>query len=871
MSAGATPVRRPRLRRWLLFYALLLAASSALRYGVLRADDPPAGVLHVSLPEVARGAPSGRALRLAWREQGQGEPVLLLHGSPGSSKDWRALLSIAPSTRRFLAPDLPGFGFSTRSPADLSFPAQAAHLLAWLDELGIERVHLVAHSLSGGPALTLAHQYPQRVRSLALVSSIGVQELEWFGDHHMNRALHALQYTLLVAALEGLPHFGWLDGRFLDRGYARSFLESDQRPLRAMLAQYEGPLAILHGVKDSLVPVEAAREHARIAPQAETAFWPDQGHLTAMRAPELLLESLEPFWTRVEAGLGKHRSDVAPDLRAAAAEPFDPRSAPPLVGFPKAVTMALLAASTLVSEDLACIGAGVLVSQGRIDFWSAVLACFIGICFGDFSLFLLGRWFGARALRMAPLSWFLKEAAVARCAAWFHRSGALAIFASRFLPGTRLPTYFAAGSVGASFWRFAFYFVLAGLLWTPGLVWLAGRFEGELATRVDRLQGALPWALAATVLVVLFVLRVLVPLVSYRGRRTLVGRWQRRRHWEFWPAWVFYPPVIAYVLYLGFLRHRRPGLFAAANPGIELGGFVGESKAAILSQLKSASIRVARWRWIPRTWPLEKRVAALEDFRREAGLHWPLVLKPDAGQRGAGVIIAKDARQAREALAGSDVDLIAQEYAPGREYGVFYARGPGEAKGRLISITDKRLARVVGDGRRNLERLVLEDSRAVALAPLYLARLADRLAEVPAVGEEVLLGELGTHARGAIFLDGGHLASGELLAAVDELSRSFEGFHFGRYDLRAPDEAALIEGRDLVAIELNGVTSEATHIYDRRHGLVFAWRTLCAQWRLCFEIGAANAARGAKVPGLLDFVRAWWAYRQRARGHARTL
>jgi pimeloyl-ACP methyl ester carboxylesterase/membrane protein DedA with SNARE-associated domain len=865
-----TPQRRRFRLRWVFaVYLVLLGASTAVRYLRPGPATPPDG-LSLEIGELVSGAPSGRPLRIAWKESGSGPGVLFLHGSPGSRADWRRLIDVLPGDRRHLAPDLPGFGDSSRTPAELSFDAQARHLAAWLDAIGVGEVHLVAYSLGGGPALSFAQRWPERVRSLTLLASIGVQELEWFGDHHFNRALHALQYALLLAAIEATPHFGLFDGRLLDRGYARSFLESDQRPLRAALGSYAGPLLILHGERDALVPTAIAHEHARIAPQAELVLWPDQGHLVPMRAPQLLVDPLRAFWARVEAGTAQQRADVAPDLLVEAQQPFDPRDAPQLGGFPKFVTLGLLAASTLVSEDLACIGAGVLVSQGRLDFWLASLACFLGICFGDFSLFLAGRLFGRRALRAAPLRWFLDEAAVTRCAAWFHRRGAWAILASRFLPGTRLPTYFAAGSVGASFWRFAFYFVLAGLAWTPALVWVAGRFEGELVARVGRLQGALPWALAATVLVLVFVLRVLVPLASYRGRRTLVGRWTRRRHWEFWPAWAFYPPIVLYVLYLGFVRYRRPGLFAAANPGIELGGFVDESKRAILERLGPARIRVARWTLLAADLDVDQRLTHLEAFRRAQGLTWPLVLKPDAGQRGAGVVIAKDAGEARAALEASAVDLIAQEYAPGREYGVFYARRAGEERGQLISITDKRLARVVGDGRRNIERLVLEDARAVALAPIYLARLAERAAQVPAAGEEVLLGEVGTHARGAIFLDGAHLYSEALLEAVDELSRTFEGFHFGRYDLRAPDEQALREGRDLVAIELNGVTSESTHIYDRRHGLLHAWRTLRAQWRLCFEIGAANAQRGAAVPGVWAFFRALFAYRRRARGHAPT-
>ena len=110
--------------------------------------------------------------------------------------------------------------------------------------------------------------------------------------------------------------------------------------------------------------------------------------------------------------------------------------------------------------------------------------------------------------------------------------------------------------------------------------------------------------------------------------------------------------------------------------------------------------------------------------------------------------------------------------------------------------------------------------------------------------------EIGTHCRGAIFLDGERLRTPELEDAVDRLSRAYEGFFFGRYDLRVPSVEELRRGRGFKVIELNGVTSEATHIYDPRNGLRAAYRTLFEQWRLAFEIGKRNVERGAETVSL---------------------
>ncbi|MGB5036845.1 MAG: DedA family protein, partial [Blastocatellia bacterium] len=138
-----------------------------------------------------------------------------------------------------------------------------------------------------------------------------------------------------------------------------------------------------------------------------------------------------------------------------------------------------LAAATFVSEDLACIGAGVLVAHGRTSYALAASACFAGIFLGDLALFAAGRLFGRRLLRFPLVRRFVSERDVERSSAWLETRGAGVILASRFLPGTRLPTYVAAGILGTSAWRFTGAFALASAVWTPILVALAAWFGAE--------------------------------------------------------------------------------------------------------------------------------------------------------------------------------------------------------------------------------------------------------------------------------------------------------------------------------------------------------------------------------------------------------
>jgi hypothetical protein len=238
---------------------------------------------------------------------------------------------------------------------------------------------------------------------------------------------------------------------------------------------------------------------------------------------------------------------------------------------------------------------------------------------------------------------------------------------------------------------------------------------------------------------------------------------------------------------------------------------------------------------------------------REGGLAFPIVVKPDVGQRGDGVVIARTEADLERALRSTSGDAIVQEYVAGDEFGIFYVRRPDRDRGRIFAITEKRFPEVVGDGRLTLEALILADDRAVCMAETYFDLHRSRLWDVPAAGERVRLVELGTHCRGAVFLDGAWARSEALEAAVDRIARGYDGFYFGRFDVRVPSAEALCAGRDIAVVELNAVTSEATNIYDPSYGLADAYRILCAQWRLAFEIGDQNRRRGhAPAPlGLL--------------------
>jgi len=832
--------------RWWIIYLVLLLVSTGVRWWLASAPHPSPDQKVAWLPEV--GGTSGHLVGMVYRDlwpagRKDAPVIVLLHGSPVASVALNRLVEALRGDFRLIVPDLPGMGRSQWSVPDYSVEAHAVYVRELLNQLGLRQVNVAGYSMGGGVAISLAGQAPESVASLSLISGLGVQEHELFGDYTLNHAVHGLQLLGLRVVDDLLPHFGLLDWFPLNTSYARNFYDTDQRPLRGWLAGWQGPALIVQGREDGLVSPSAAREHARLMPQSEVT-WLAGGHGLVFdeKSSRVIAERLAAFVREVEAGRASMRSQAEPARLAASLPVVDPRAGEPWRGGRVPVMLALLAVATLVSEDLACIGGGLLVAAGKLAFGPVAAACFTGIFVGDLLLVVAGRWGERRVLAAWPLRSWVSAGAVERAGRWFAQKGAYLILASRFMPGTRLPTYIAAGILRVPLVKFVPWFLLACILWTPllvGAAMLAGQAAVGWLAKWSEASGLLLVGGAVAWILVKLGLR----LATWRGRRLLLSHWRRLSRWEFWPMWAVYPPVVVYGLWLG-IRHRSFTVFTAANPGIGAGGgLVGESKSEILTGLSGAGDAVASWVLVA-PGSIEDRMTVARQFAEENG--YPVVLKPDVGERGAGVVIARNEDEMRQAMTEDTGPLIAQAYVPGVEYGVFYYRYPQAARGEILAITDKRMPGVTGDGCRTLEELILADERAVCMAPFFIKKFGVRLDEVPVMGEQVVLTELGTHCRGALFLDGTHLLTSGLSAEIERVSRTFTGFYFGRYDVRAASEEAFRRG-EFKVIELNGLTSEATSIYDPRHSVWFGWRMLCRQWRIAFEIGGANRKRGAHV------------------------
>ncbi len=336
-----------------------------------------------------------------------------------------------------------------------------------------------------------------------------------------------------------------------------------------------------------------------------------------------------------------------------------------------------------------------------------------------------------------------------------------------------------------------------------------------------------------------------------------VARRRPLSFFEFWPDWLFYFPVAVHWIALG-VRYCDFSLPTAANPLITAGGLCGESKLESLEQVQGP-VRdlIARYTSIRAR---HGDVEAAETAMAAAAIDYPVVAKPAVGCNGTGVRLLRGRDDLVRYLADfpSGECLVLQEFvADEGEAGVFYVRHPDDNTGRITSITLKHAPVVLGDGRSTLRQLILADPRAGRVSHLYLPRLAHRLHEVPRQGERVVLVFVGNHCKGSIFEDGTRLVTPALTEAFERIARGMPEFHFGRIDVRFASLAAFLRGEGFRIIEINGVGSEATHIWDPNTRLRDAWGAQFFHYGAAFRIAAANRARGHRSCGVASMYRLW--------------
>jgi hypothetical protein len=314
--------------------------------------------------------------------------------------------------------------------------------------------------------------------------------------------------------------------------------------------------------------------------------------------------------------------------------------------------------------------------------------------------------------------------------------------------------------------------------------------------------------------------------------------WIRLFHWEYWSFGAIYTPIYPIFILL-CLRARSFFFFAAANPGIRNGGFLGESKKEIFDLIPPLLQ--------PRTifFPHGTESAKVQEMLQEKGFKFPMIGKPDIGARGRGIKKLDDTAALIKYVSTAPLDFHIQEYISyENELGIFYYRFPDQGKGNISGIVRKEFLKVYGDGICNILDLLKNNPRGIMQLQQLEKADPHMLDLIVPKGETFLVSPYGNHARGALFLDDSSSVNQSIVRVIDEVCQQIPGFYFGRLDIRYESRELLEQGRSFSIIEVNGAGSEPTHIYDPKHSIFFAWKEIIRHWMILFKISRINHRLG---------------------------
>ena len=309
-------------------------------------------------------------------------------------------------------------------------------------------------------------------------------------------------------------------------------------------------------------------------------------------------------------------------------------------------------------------------------------------------------------------------------------------------------------------------------------------------------------------------------------------------NWEYWPMWMVYFPVGFYYLYLSF-RARSFFFFSAANPSIETGGMFFESKWKIFQLIPQ--------KYFPITILInaDHAIDAIKLKMDSAQLKFPVIAKPDRGERGWGVKKINDFAELEEYKKNTSVDFLIQDYVSAPlEFSVFYFRQPDSLKGIVTSVTLKKLLTVEGDGISTIAQLILKNPRSFLQYKKLKNNKRINMDQILEKGEEQVLVPYGNHVLGAMFLNYNHIIDEDISDSFDIISKQIDGFYYGRFDIRCNSIDDLKKGINLSILELNGAGAEPAHIYHPGFSFYDAQRVLAKHYKLMFRAAIHNKMEG---------------------------
>jgi pimeloyl-ACP methyl ester carboxylesterase len=261
------------------------------------------------------------ALNVHYMVKGVGPDLVLVHGIGANLVCWRFMIEELSKNYRVWALDLPGFGMSDK-PSDYSYGLknQATTLLRFFDSVGIKQCMLVGNSMGAGISAQLAIMFPERLTGLVLLNSahdpkiVGIWDIRkikklkrfitpLIGRRFIRKALRTLYGTTNPDVPDEIVD-AYLRPYLHDKGSAEAFIEAfaallENQHLVENLQEYSGPIMILWGQHDRLVPIKFGHKLAQDLGVRDFFIHPDAGHHLQEEVPLWVSDKIREFSNKI--------------------------------------------------------------------------------------------------------------------------------------------------------------------------------------------------------------------------------------------------------------------------------------------------------------------------------------------------------------------------------------------------------------------------------------------------------------------------------------------------------------------------------------------------------------------------------------------
>ena len=322
--------------------------------------------------------------------------------------------------------------------------------------------------------------------------------------------------------------------------------------------------------------------------------------------------------------------------------------------------------------------------------------------------------------------------------------------------------------------------------------------------------------------------------------------WFLKPH-EFWHPRIFETPYYLYLIWQCLKNRIGPKSIVRANYNLyhgEMGlGSKYDTQIAfnqdyfLPTELVNDNLTIA-----------DKKTQIL-DFVAQHG--YPVILKSDVGCVGKGIAKIDNETELDEKLPALIGDYLVQKFTHCKyECGIFYIRQNGVPK--ITGINEKHFPTVTGNGSHSIMELAQQHERFTHHWHSFLQKLdTDR---IPAEGEKVVLSFIGSHTLGCKFTNDSHKLTPELEQAIFSVFADQPGFNFGRVDVKAENQEALLRG-EFIVIEVNGVASLPTHMFDPTLSVTQAYKIFFKHAKYLAEIGREQRKQPMELMSLWDVIK----------------